>query len=85
MNLCQRLRSTNDASGNPRRLWLVYSTPAGPNLVYCTVDHVIDEKHSGMPVDLFQMLQLPSIEVSPEEYRAWSSWAKTHERYETQS
>ena len=59
--LKQRIRTMNDANGNPRRLWLGYSASG-------EVLQVFDEGYSGDPWPTCQRA-LPEIDAPPAEYR----------------
>lgn len=61
----QHIKAPNDSNGNPRRLYLVYSTETG-RLV-----SVYDEGYGGRPAALRGVVELPPIEVSASEYKAW--------------
>jgi hypothetical protein len=59
---CQQLRTKNDVNGNPRRVWVIYSLTG---LVLSTHD----EGYVGKPLEARELVELPSIEVLPTEYR----------------
>lgn len=69
--LIQQARATHDANGNPRRAWLVYHPLNGQILA------VIDEGYAGRRAlinvlgdeDYRNVVELPSLDVTPTEYR----------------
>lgn len=84
MYLIQNLRCTNDANGNPRRVWAIYHAEddTNPNRPYAPLVRVVDEGYAysraadamavvglggeeGQPIFLI----LPSIDITPAEYR----------------
>jgi hypothetical protein len=65
----QHLRSTHDVNGNPRRLWVEYN--AGGGIVGVWV-----EGYSSLPAELRGKIELPSIDISPAEYRRFVAMGK---------
>lgn len=61
----QQLRTTHDTNGNPRRVWLLYNA-AGE------VIDTADEGYAGDPFRGSGAIQLPSISVTPSEYKFWT-------------
>lgn len=57
----QHIRTLNDVNGNPRRLWMAYSSSG-------EVLQVVDEGYSDDPWPKCQA-QLPTIYVQPSEYK----------------
>ena len=60
----QHLTANNDANGNPRRVWAVYSRTGG-------ILDVIDEGYSGFPSKYRDLPQLPTVSIDGAEYREW--------------
>lgn len=76
MYLRQQLRATNDVNGNPRRVWVLYK--ANKITQFAGVIEAIDEGYTGDPfhgaakgTPWRESVQLPGIDVSPKEYRAF--------------
>lgn len=62
--LYQHLRAPNDASGNPRRCYVIFDVDAN-------ILDVVDEGYSGFPAVYrdMKLAQLPTMTVTPSEYR----------------
>ena len=60
---CQRIRTTNDVNGNPRRLWIGYDDEG-------RVIAAADEGYSGRP--WYDAIDLLDVNVTPAEYRRLS-------------
>lgn len=56
----QRIRTTNDVNGNPRRLWIGYRSTGA-------VMSVVDEGYGGRPWP--NAIELMPVDVGPGEYR----------------
>ena len=68
--IAQNLRAPNDIDGNPRRLWVAYSSDDGdPVAVY-------DEGYSGDPFAGTKRVTVSSVEISAGEYTEWRWFAK---------
>lgn len=63
-HLYQRFNAGNDTNGNPRRVFVVYSSGG-------TVLDTIDEGYAGAPQWVRQLHQLPDVRCSVSEYRDW--------------
>jgi hypothetical protein len=64
--IVQRLRTTNDINGNPRRVWIIYYPGSMPL--------ALDEGDRGTPQQVTainEYVQLPDISVPPSEYRSF--------------
>jgi len=68
MKVVQRVSTTNDTNGNPRRLWVVYRLSIGGNSF--VHDSIYDEGYSGKPVEVQTILSIPEVFVSPSEWKA---------------
>ena len=75
MRLCQKIGTTNDTNGNPRRLWIIYDTRKTRNHRPPWIAGVVEEGYAGAPAWLPKM-ELPSVEVAPKEYHDWKKIAK---------
>lgn len=73
----QRLKSTNDVNGNPRRLLVIYDLDSAGDPIA-----IIDEGYGGGGVTRLTSesaelgiptprVQLSDVEIPPSEYRAW--------------
>ncbi len=62
--LFQHIKAQNDVNGNPRRCFVFYSAEGA-------ILNVIDEGYGGHPRECDGVVQLPSINVSVSEYRAF--------------
>lgn len=75
MKIALRLRTTNDRNGNPRRVWLLIR-PAGqhgPGKSHrAEVIDIRDEGYGDPPFDADDVVELPTIDVGPAEYRYWT-------------
>lgn len=60
----QQLRTKHDTNGNPRRVWVLYNARG-------EAIRVADEGYAGDPFRGIVAVQLPSITVTPREYRDW--------------
>jgi len=67
----QHIKAKNDANGNPQRLFIEYNISG-------EVVNVIDEEYNGMPKRFFNIVQLPSINISVGEYKEWKKWAQNY-------
>ena len=65
----QHQRHTNDTNGNPRRLWVVFELdtrkPGGTGLLVA----VYNEGYRDRPQALHDLAELPSVSITPREYR----------------
>jgi hypothetical protein len=68
VDIKQQLRTTNDTNGNPRRVWVLYRVE--DERYFPEVVAVADEGYAGDPFREVRAA-LPSIMVTPTEYRAW--------------
>lgn len=62
--LCQNLRANNDTNGNPRRVWVSYSSDGA-------VVDVHDEGYIGKPSIMRHLPELPAITTNGPTYRSW--------------
>lgn len=83
MFICQRINTTHDTNGNPRRLWVLYQIEA--YTVNPMPRAVISEGYSGRPESCRGIPELPNINVSPSEYRVWMKLGKSLKCYQEQS
>jgi len=60
--MVQHLRTTNDTNGNPRRIYLLMTAEG-------TVTRAIDEGYGNPPSEYGILVQLPSVNITPAEYR----------------
>jgi hypothetical protein len=68
MKVVQRVSTSKDHSGNPRRLWVVYRLSVeGNSFVH---DSIYDEGYGGKPVEVQAILSIPEVFVSPSEWTA---------------
>ena len=70
----QRLKTSNDINGNPRRLYAVYELATESKCF--KIVRVIDEGYAGLPEDLRNMTSLPTLSIEPREYKEWRRVAK---------
>jgi hypothetical protein len=76
VKVVQRVSTTNDANGNPRRLWVVYRLSSGGNdFVH---DSIYSEGYGGKPDGVWSINTLPEMFVSPSE---WNSIRKINVPY----
>lgn len=75
----QKLGTTNDSNGNPRRLWVLYNKSDG------NVHKVIEEGYGGRPAECDcrrpGMVEVASVEITPREYNSWKKAAKDRHIY----
>jgi hypothetical protein len=67
--MVQHLCATNDVNGNPRRIYALYDV-AG-NIV-----QVIDQGYTGRREVPKGLIELPEVNITPGEYRAWLKSSK---------
>ena len=60
----QHLAADNDSNGNPRRVWAVYGDRG-------EIVTAIDEGYGNLPSEFLDLPQLPTIHITPAEYREW--------------
>lgn len=60
----QRICAPPDAEGNPRRLYAIFGTDGS---VLTSIDYL----HFGRPPWLDELIELPAVAVSVQEYRRW--------------
>ena len=62
--MVQRICAAPDDEGNRRRLYAIYGTDGA--LLTC-----IDEEHFGRPKWFDDLIELPAVAVSSDEYQRW--------------
>lgn len=60
----QRICAAPDAEGNPRRVYAIYGTDG--SMLAC-----IDYEHFGQPRWFDDLIELPAVSVSVDEYQRW--------------
>ena len=79
----QHQRHTNDTNGNPRRLWAVFELDTRkPGGTGCLVA-VYNSGYSDRPQALHALAELPSVSITPREYRDTIRHAKTEGFFES--
>ena len=63
----QHLVSDNTVNGNPRRLLVTYAADGRPV-------SVLDEGYSGTPAECHDLIELPTFNIRPKEYRRVKCW-----------
>ena len=63
----QHLKAGQDINGNPQRLFVVYEI----NDAEVGIHKIIDEGYAGRPVEVRGMPELPSMNISVDEYNDW--------------
>ncbi len=63
----QHLVSENTVNGNPRRLFVTYAADGRPV-------SVLDEGYAGTPTECHDLIELPTINIQPKEYKRILGW-----------
>ncbi len=74
MKIVQHLRAKNDTNGNPRRIWALYDVES----VNRVSSQYYDEGYRGKPEECRNLPEIPSVAITPAEYRDFSKLADFH-------